>query len=127
MLRLQQSNDDFAYQDATVGNFRNSVEDPPNLEGGSSSGSSTLEGTESPTFKDVYEDMPVLYDGHTLRPLILIIGFVMLNIFYTVFHINFTTFELFVFADRCGLVFVANLPLFYLLAAKTQPIRVLSG
>lgn len=57
---------------------------------------------------------------------IIIIGFVALNIFYTVFHINFTIFELFVFADRCGLVFTANLPLLYLLAAKTQPLRFLT-
>jgi hypothetical protein len=161
-LQKQHLKNDFACRgDATNSDLRNSLEDPPNVEGGSSSESSTLEGIESPTFKDVDEDTPLLYDGHTLCTLqprrsfmstikafliyqpspipwvnktlpsnaytILIIGFIALNIFYTVFHINFTIFELFVFADRCGLVFVANIPLLYLLAAKTQPVRALTG
>ncbi|KAI4122371.1 MAG: hypothetical protein LQ338_005860 [Usnochroma carphineum] len=34
---------------------------------------------------------------------------------------------LFVFADRTSLLFVANLPLLYLLAAKNQPIKLLTG
>ncbi|KAI4179261.1 MAG: hypothetical protein L6R41_007946 [Letrouitia leprolyta] len=34
---------------------------------------------------------------------------------------------LFVFADRTSLVFVANLPLLYLFAAKNQPIKILTG
>ncbi|KAG0647051.1 Ferric reductase B [Hyphodiscus hymeniophilus] len=50
-----------------------------------------------------------------------------LNIFYSFFHIKFTIFELFVLADRFGLLFVVNLPLLYLLAAKNQPLRVLTG
>ncbi|KAG8163628.1 hypothetical protein KVR01_006925 [Diaporthe batatas] len=33
----------------------------------------------------------------------------------------------FCFADRAGLVFIVNLPLLYLLAAKNQPIKVLTG
>jgi NAD(P)H-flavin reductase len=56
-----------------------------------------------------------------------VLAFVALNLFYTFYHINFNLFELFVLADRCGLVFVANIPLLYLLAAKTQPLRVLTG
>jgi hypothetical protein len=58
---------------------------------------------------------------------VIIIGFIVLNIFYTSFHIKFAIFELFVFADRRSLVFAANLPLLYLLTAKTQPLRVLTG
>ncbi|KAJ8108499.1 hypothetical protein OPT61_g8135 [Boeremia exigua] len=34
---------------------------------------------------------------------------------------------LFVFADRCGIVFISNLPLLYLLAAKNQPVKFLTG
>ena len=50
-----------------------------------------------------------------------------INIFYTVYKIPFTISMLFVFADRASLVFVANLPLLYLLAAKNQPIKLLTG
>jgi predicted ferric reductase len=57
----------------------------------------------------------------------MVLAFAGLNFFYTFYHINFNLFELFVLADRCGLVFVANLPLLYLLAAKTQPLKLLTG
>lgn len=57
----------------------------------------------------------------------IVLLFLGLNVFYTFFHINFNIFELFVLADRCGLVFVANLPLLYIMAAKTQPLKVLTG
>lgn len=36
-------------------------------------------------------------------------------------------FYLFVFADRCGIIFISNLPLLYLLAAKNQPLKLLTG
>jgi hypothetical protein len=163
-LQLQHLREDIAYDaDTAIMDLRSGREVPSDLEGESSSGSSTLEGTEHLPLqaKDVDEETPLLYDGHTLRPLhprrslirfiqafliyqpcpiplvnkvllsnaytVIIIGFIMLNIFYTFFHINFTIFELFAFADRCSLVFAANLPLLYLLAAKTQPPRVLTG
>lgn len=133
----------------------------PASSGGSSSGSSTIQGDASPLQKTIGEDTPLLHDGHELRPLypqrtiytrakalmmyqpspipivhkvlpenaksVAILIFIAIQVFYTVFHINFTVFELFVFADRCGLVFAANLPLLYLMAAKTQPLRVLTG
>ncbi len=158
--QLQQLRDDAACdRDAAIKALQNGAE----IEGGSSSGSSTLEGTEDLglQFKNVDEATPLFHDGHTLRPVhprrslirsiqafliyqprpiplvnkalpsnaytIIIVGFIALNIFYTFFHINFTVLELFVFADRCGLVFAANLPLLYLLAAKTQPLRFLTG
>jgi hypothetical protein len=56
-----------------------------------------------------------------------LLAFIALNIFYIFFHINFNLFELFVLADRFGMVFVANLPLLYLLAAKNQPLQFLLG
>ena len=56
-----------------------------------------------------------------------ILAFIALNIFYIFFHINLNLFELFVLADRFGMVFEANLPLLYLLAAKNQPLRFLTG
>jgi hypothetical protein len=58
---------------------------------------------------------------------LVVLAFLALNLSYTFYRINFTFYELFVLADRCGLLFVANLPLLYLLAAKTQPLRVLTG
>ncbi len=58
---------------------------------------------------------------------VIILAFITLNLFYIFFHINFNLFEFFVLADRFGLVFVANLPLLYILAAKNQPLRFLTG
>jgi len=58
---------------------------------------------------------------------IVLSAFMALNIFYTFFHINFNVFELFVLADRFGMMFVANLPLLYILAAKNQPLKFLTG
>ena len=56
-----------------------------------------------------------------------IISLIAINLFYIFFHINFSIFELFVLADRFGLMFVANLPLLYLLAAKNQPLKFFTG
>jgi hypothetical protein len=78
----------------------------------------------------VYQPRPIPLVNKVLLSntyIVIIIGFIVLNIFYTSFHINFTIFELFMFTDRRSLVFAANLPLLYLLAAKTQPLRVLTG
>jgi predicted ferric reductase len=58
---------------------------------------------------------------------IVLLAFIALNIFYTLFHLNLTIPELFVLADRCGLVFVANLPLLYIIGAKNQPLKFLTG
>ncbi|MCJ1306092.1 hypothetical protein MMC08_008910 [Hypocenomyce scalaris] len=56
-----------------------------------------------------------------------VLALVGINIFYTFYQIPFTVPMLFVFADRAGVVFVANLPLLYLLAAKNQPTKKLTG
>ncbi|KAE9369505.1 ferric reductase transmembrane component [Stipitochalara longipes BDJ] len=58
---------------------------------------------------------------------IVLLAFIALNIFYIFFHINLNIFELFILADRFGMIFVANLPFLYVLAAKNQPLKFLTG
>lgn len=78
----------------------------------------------------MYQPRPIPYFNKTLPSnglSIAILVLITLNLFFLLFQINFTVFELFVFADRCGLMFVVNLPLLYLLASKNQPLRFLTG
>lgn len=78
----------------------------------------------------MYQPPPVPVINKTLPPngvSLFIIAFLALNFFYMFFHINFNAFELFILADRFGLVFIANLPLLYLLAGKNQPLKFLTG
>ncbi|KAN0101809.1 hypothetical protein V8E51_012319 [Hyaloscypha variabilis] len=78
----------------------------------------------------IYQPSPIPFVNKTLPSngtSVVLLAFMALNIFYTFFHINFTVFEVFVLADRFGLIFVANLPLLYILAAKNQPLRFLTG
>ena len=125
------------------------------VEGSSSSGSSTIGGAAS-TPQDLNEETPLLHQGYTPRRTIIssiraffiyqpqpipffikslpsigtsftLLAFIGLNIFYMFFHINFNMFEAFVLADRFGLLFVANLPYLYILAAKNQPLKLLMG
>ena len=159
-LQLQHLREDVAYDgNATNKVLQNAGDNPVDLEGGSSSGSSTVKALPM-QIKDFDEEAPLLHNGsalwllHPRRSLmksiealiiyqpppipvvnkvlpsnaytIVTIGFVALNNFYTFFHIDFIIFELFVFANRCGLVFAANLSPLYLLAAKTQPLRLLT-
>lgn len=50
------------------------------------------------------------------------------NLFYLFFHTPISIPMLFAFADRAGLCFVMNLPVLYVLAAKTnQPLQYLTG
>ncbi|KAF2116002.1 hypothetical protein BDV96DRAFT_574950 [Lophiotrema nucula] len=58
---------------------------------------------------------------------LIILAFLGLNAFYNFYGMPMELKYLFVFADRCGLLFSANLPLLYLLAAKNQPIKFLTG
>jgi NAD(P)H-flavin reductase len=58
---------------------------------------------------------------------LLVLAWIGLNVFYNLYRMPLTFFYLFVFADRCGIIFIANLPLLYLLAAKNQPIKFLTG
>lgn len=58
---------------------------------------------------------------------LVLLAFFGLNVFYMFFRINFNMFESFVLADRFGLLFVANLPYLYILAAKNQPLKFFLG
>lgn len=54
--------------------------------------------------------------------------FIGVNIFYLLFHTTLSVPMLFAFADRAGLCFVMNLPVLYLLGAKSnQPVQFLTG
>ncbi|KEF60895.1 uncharacterized protein A1O9_02459 [Exophiala aquamarina CBS 119918] len=67
----------------------------------------------------------VLPDNATTVSILFFAG---LNLFYLLFRAPLETKWIFILADRAGLLFVVNLPLLYLLAAKTnQPIKFLTG
>lgn len=51
-----------------------------------------------------------------------------INIFFHLYQVRLLDLKyFFCFADRAGFVFIVNLPLLYLLAAKNQPIKLLTG
>ena len=56
-----------------------------------------------------------------------VLAFIALEAFYSLWNVPLSLPMLFVFADRTSLVFVANLPLLYLFAAKNQPLKFLTG
>jgi len=58
---------------------------------------------------------------------VFVTAWVALNVFFHFFRLPMHWDFFFVFADRAGLVFVVNLPLLYLLSAKNQPLRWLTG
>lgn len=58
---------------------------------------------------------------------LLVLAFLALNVFYNFYRMPMEIMYIFVFADRCGMLFVANLPLLYFLGAKNQPITFLTG
>ncbi|PBP23105.1 ferric reductase transmembrane component [Diplocarpon rosae] len=57
----------------------------------------------------------------------IVIAFLVLNLFYVFYDIHLVYCDFIVLADRFGLVFSANIPLLYLLAAKNQPLKLLTG
>ena len=78
----------------------------------------------------VYQPRPIPIINKTLPSngtTLVVLAFLGLQIFYTFFKTSLSISMLFVFADRTSLVFVANLPLLYLFAAKNQPIKRLTG
>ena len=78
----------------------------------------------------VYQPRPIPYINKSLpsnRTTIAVLIFVALQVFYSLWNIPFSLSMLFIFADRTALVFIANLPLLYLFAAKNQPIKALTG
>lgn len=67
----------------------------------------------------------VLPDNATAISVLL---FAALNLFYLLFRAPLQLEWIFIIADRAGLLFVVNLPVLYILAAKTnQPIKFLTG
>lgn len=67
----------------------------------------------------------VLPDNATTISILL---FAALNLFYLFFRAPLKLEWIFIIADRAGLLFVVNLPVLYILAAKTnQPIKFLTG
>ncbi|OCL11709.1 hypothetical protein AOQ84DRAFT_335487, partial [Glonium stellatum] len=78
----------------------------------------------------MYQPKPLMLVNRALpsnNVSLVVLAFVGLNIFYNLYKIPFDMEYLLVFADRAGLMFVANLPLLYLFAAKNQPIKWLTG
>ena len=58
---------------------------------------------------------------------LIVLLLIALNAFYALYNTVWTAEMAFVFPDRTALLFVANLPWLYLLAAKNQPIKFLTG
>ncbi|KAL5396940.1 hypothetical protein PMIN04_001795 [Paraphaeosphaeria minitans] len=58
---------------------------------------------------------------------LLVLAYIALNFAYNFYDMTYELMSIFSFADRCGLLFCANLPLLYLLAAKNQPLKLLTG
>ncbi|RNJ58834.1 hypothetical protein D7B24_003920 [Verticillium nonalfalfae] len=56
-----------------------------------------------------------------------VLCFLGINVFFQFYHAPLIGNLLFAFADRAGCMFVVNLPLLYLLAAKNQPLKHLTG
>ena len=77
-----------------------------------------------------YQPRPIPIVNKTLPTngtTLMVLAFLGLQVFYTFYNISLSLPMLFVFADRTSLVFVANIPLLYLFAAKNQPIKLLTG
>ncbi|EPE26050.1 Ferredoxin reductase-like, C-terminal NADP-linked [Glarea lozoyensis ATCC 20868] len=56
-----------------------------------------------------------------------VLAFIGLNIFYTFYRIRLEIQDWFVLADRAGMLFAVNLPYLYVLGAKNQPLKILTG
>ncbi|KAI4104636.1 MAG: hypothetical protein L6R37_003157 [Teloschistes peruensis] len=78
----------------------------------------------------MYQPRPIPFVNKALpsnQATLTVLAFLGLQVFYTFYRVPLSTPTLFVFADRASLLFVANLPLLYLFAAKNQPIKLLTG
>jgi NAD(P)H-flavin reductase len=78
----------------------------------------------------VYQPKPVPFFNKTLpdnQTTLAVLALYALNLFYCLYGIPRERGMLFVFSDRFGCVFMANLPLLYLIAAKNQPFKLLIG
>lgn len=78
----------------------------------------------------VYQPKPIPLINKTLPSngtSIAILIFIAIQIFFTFYGVLLSIPMAIVFADRVGLLFVANLPILYFFAAKNQPIKLLTG
>ncbi|KAI0444717.1 hypothetical protein F4803DRAFT_239485 [Xylaria telfairii] len=78
----------------------------------------------------MYQPRPIPFINRSLpsnATSLFVTGYYGLNIFAHLFKLPFELRYFFVFADRAGYVFIVNLPLLYLLAAKNQPLKFLTG
>lgn len=78
----------------------------------------------------VYQPKPIPFFNKTLpsnHTTIAVLALIGIELFYTCYSIPFSTPTLFIFADRTSIMFAINLPLLYLLAAKNQPLKLLTG
>ncbi|KAI8966247.1 hypothetical protein F5Y11DRAFT_188156 [Daldinia sp. FL1419] len=78
----------------------------------------------------MYQPQPIPVINRTLPSngtSLFVLAFLGLNVFYHLYRVPLDPIYFFAFADRAGNIFVINLPLLYLLAAKNQPIRLLTG
>ncbi|TRX88722.1 hypothetical protein FHL15_010394 [Xylaria flabelliformis] len=78
----------------------------------------------------MYQPRPIPFINRSLpsnATSLFVAGYYGLNIFVHLFKLPFELRYFFAFADRAGYVFVVNLPLLYLLAAKNQPLKLLTG
>ncbi|TGJ81213.1 hypothetical protein E0Z10_g7556 [Xylaria hypoxylon] len=78
----------------------------------------------------MYQPRPIPFINRSLPSngtSLFVAGYWGLNIFSHLFKLPFELKHFFVFADRAGYVFIVNLPLLYLLAAKNQPLKLLTG
>ncbi|KAI0460545.1 hypothetical protein F5B21DRAFT_519265 [Xylaria acuta] len=78
----------------------------------------------------MYQPRPIPFINRSLpsnATSLFVVGYYSLNVFAHLFKIPFELRHFFVFADRAGYVFIVNLPLLYLLAAKNQPLKRLTG
>ncbi|KAI1213756.1 ferric reductase like transmembrane component-domain-containing protein [Annulohypoxylon truncatum] len=78
----------------------------------------------------LYQPRPVPIINRTLPSngtSLSVLAFLGLNVFYHFYKLPLELRFFFAFADRAGIIFIVNLPLLYLLAAKNQPLKLLTG
>ena len=78
----------------------------------------------------IYQPPPIPFFNKTLpenTTTLLILALFGINVFFTVLGIVWEVDLMLVFSDRTSLIFAANLPWLYILGAKNQPLRLLTG
>lgn len=67
----------------------------------------------------------IIPDNGTTLVVLSLLG---LNVFYIFYHVDYSTLTFIeIISDRSALLFIANMPWLFLLAAKNQPLKVLTG